>query len=476
MITIEITNNICTLFGPKKETMKVYESMKVRNPNAYHLRGYMPRGWDGKIDYVKDNGKFDTGLLARVVAKCESLGFKVKLEDSRHYDVLESDKARVRKKLSGDLRLRDDQMESVQALVNNKIKGIPHPRGMLKVATHGGKTFISCGIYNAYRAPTIFVMNSKELFMDAIRDIPKMLDCSVGYVGNGKIVMGKFMICMVKSLQNKLKDPKIKEFLANCQIGIWDEGDMAGNKTNKSVIKCLYNTIVRVALSGTINASPLKKDLVKNLTIESIFGEQIFQITNRQLIDKGISSEVKVNFLEGNEEDFPQSIPYPEQIDEGIIKNKKRNRRIIERIQTKWDEGKRYQLIICQRHKHIQRVFKRLTKLLDQGLIDDATIDWVHHSRKDRFKVTQDFMDGKINILIGSMILKRGKNFKKMSYMLNAGGGKSPENILQLLGRAFRGCEDYEDMYDQGFYLKKHSRKRVIYYKNEKLQVTNKYK
>lgn len=469
MITIEITNNVCTMFGPKKETLKMYNEMKVRNPNAYHLRRFMPRGWDGKIDYIKESGKFDTGLLARIIKKAESLDIVVKLEDNRHYDILL--KAKVRKKLRGDLRLREDQVDAVKAVVENTIKEIPHPRCTLKVATHGGKTFISCGIYNAYRAPTIFVMNSKELFIDALRDIPKMLDCKVGYIGNGKVVMGDFMICMVKSLQNKLNDKTIKQWLATCQVGIWDEGDMAGNKTNKSVIKSLYNTVVRVALSGTINASPLKKDLVKNLTIESIFGEQIYQITNRQLIDKGLSSEVKVKFVEGNTNDYSKSITYAEQIELGIIKNKKRNKKIISRIKYHLSKGRDYQLIILQRHEHIKRVFKLLQKQ-DLGV----SIDWVHHSRKDRFQVTKDFMDGKINILIGSMILKRGKNFKQMTYMLNGGGGKSPANILQLLGRAFRGCRVYEDMYDEGFYLKKHSRKRDIYYRNEKLEVVNKYK
>ncbi len=472
MIKIEINNNTCMLSGKRQETNKLYAAFKIRNPNAFHIRKFMPRGWDGKFDFIKDTGKFDTGLLDRVLEKAKDLEIEVKLDDNRPMKVLR--KAKIRTKFSDGKVLREYQLEAVQSIFNHKIQDILHPRGMLKVATNGGKTIISAGLYKAYKKPTIFVMNSRELFRDALRDIPAMLGSKVkvGYIGNGngKIVHGDFMICMVKSLQNKSKDKWVKEFLAQCQVGLWDECDMAGSKTNKAVVKLLYNCIVRVGLSGTLNATNLKKDILKHWGIEALFGKEIHAITNRKLIDLGVSSEVQVKFLRGNEEVIP-GLSFAEEYDQLIIKNKKRNRKIIKRIKYHLSMGRDHQLIILQRHEHIDRVFKMLTKA-DLGV----TIDWVHHTRKDRYKVVDRFKDGKTNILIGSMILKRGKNFPLMNYMMNAGAGKSPENILQLLGRAFRGSNKFEDFWDLGKYLKPHSRKRDIYYRNEKLEVINNYK
>lgn len=467
MIKIEITNNVCMLTGKRQETNQLYHAMRVRNPKAFHLRRWMPRGWDGKMDYIKDTGKFDTGLLERIIQKAHEMEFDVKLIDNRRFDFIK--KAKIRKKFKDGKVLRDYQLEAVEAVVNHNIgtkyNDLFHPRCMLKVATNGGKTIISAGIYKAYKQKTIFVMNSQELFRDALRDIPAMLNCKVGYIGNGKVVMGDFMICMVKSLQNRMKTKEVAKFLAECQVGIWDECDLAGSKTNKSVIKGLYNCIVRVGLSGTLNATKLKKDILKHWNIESLFGMEVHAITNRQLIDLGVSSEVKVKFINGNDQ-YIEGLTYAEEYDELIIKNKKRNHKIIKRVTYHLSKGRDHQLIILQRHEHIKRVFKLLQKA-DLGV----SIDWVHHSRKDRYRVVDDFKDGKINILIGSMILKRGKNFPLMNYMMNAGGGKSPENILQLLGRAFRGSNTFEDMIDQGEYLMKHTRRRYIYYKNEKLTV-----
>lgn len=472
MIEIEVQNNKCRMFGPIKERQKIYKAFKVRNPNAFHIRPYMPKGWDGCFDYVSDTGMFQTGLLPKILEKAKDFDIKMKLNDQRDLNL----KPKLRTKLKAPYVLRDYQAAAVQAVIDNKVKKISFPRGGLKEATNAGKTIICAGLYEAYRKPTIFVMNSAELFRDALRDLPKMMKSGkMGYIGNGKVIMGDVMICMVMSLKNRLKEPQVKKWLSTVKVALFDEGDMADNKTNKTVITNLYSTPVRVALSGTLQAvtkkdgNILKKDLPHYLNIEGFFGPLIHETTNRQMIDMGLSSEVQVKFVRGNELNLGKT--YAEQVDECIIKNKTRNKKIIKRIKYHADKGRTNQLIILQRHEHIKKVFKLLQKA-NLGL----NIDWVHHSRRDRFRVVDEFKAGKIDILIGSMILKRGKNFPLMKYMLNAGAGKSPENIIQLLGRAFRGCKFYEDMWDEGTYLKRHSRKRDLYYRNEKLEVINKYK
>src|SRR5690606_14195841 len=108
-----------------------------------------------------------------------------------------------------------------------------------------------------------------------------------------------------------------------------------------------------------------------------------------------------------------------------------RNIKIAKRSSFHWHKGRQNQLIIVQRHEHVKKLLKAFETAKAKGLLpNSAVVDWVHHSRKDRAKVVKAFKDGQVNILIGSMILKRGKNFPLMTYMCNAGGGKSAENIL----------------------------------------------
>ena len=65
--------------------------------------------------------------------------------------------------------------------------------------------------------------------------------------------------------------------------------------------------------------------------------------------------------------------------------------------------------------------------------------------------------------------------------MQNAAGGDSQINALQLIGRAIRIHSSkskvyYEDFFDEGFYLKRHSKHRLQYYKHQRFKVLELYK
>lgn len=469
-VVIEIANNNkAQLHGPQPVLKELYDAMAVRHPNAFHLRKYMKPGWDGKQRYIDEYGRFAVGLTKRVTEKCKELKIAYEVADMRRGDELIP---KVKDSFK-NWKLRDYQKLAIEALTKNEIDGVSLPRGAIKVATNGGKTSISTFIYLAYKQKTVFLVNSKELYEQALVEIPEIIKGSIGRVDSKKIIYDNFMICMVATLRNRLKtDKELKAYMSTVKVLIVDEGDLANNKTNKQVIESLYNASVKVALSGTIFVSPLAKDKLKNYNLEGYFGPLLYEISNRELIDKGVSSEVGVRIVSGNTREAEQPGWQGEYID-CIVNNLKRNKKILRRSIYHTTKGRKNQLIIAQQHNHIINLFNLYTRAVKTGKLPKGTrIEWVHHDRKDRARIVDDFKSGKIDILIGSMILKRGKNFPKMTFMFNAGGGKSPENILQLLGRAFRGCKHYEDTYDLGQYLVKHSRKRIIYYKNEKIKVT----
>lgn len=468
MIDITIKNSVSKVSGLAKDTLKVYKAFGVKNPNAFFLRRHMPKGWDGQFHFIKDNGNFDTGLLPRVIEFCKEVGIKYELHDERDKKFLKRAELVTH---NASWEYRDYQLEAVKSVVDLKIAGKRFPRCTIKAATNAGKTGISAGIYLSYKkAPTIFLMNSKELFDQALEELPVLLGESVGQISSKKIEWADFMVVMVQTLKNRLNT--ITPKLANYKVLIVDECDLAANKTNKKVIGALHTTVVRVGLSGTVNASKLKKDQIKNWTIEGFFGPEAYDISNRALIDKGVSSEVAVRFIKGNR-DTIEANGWQDEYEKGIVENKLRNKKCLKRVMYHLSKGRSNQLIIAQRHKHIMNLLDLFNKAKKKGLLEkDIVIDWVHHERKDRAKVVAAFKEGKVDILIGSMILKRGKNFPLMKFMINAGGGKGIENTLQLLGRAFRGCKHYEDFLDRGEYLSKHSRRRYIYYKNEKLKVS----
>ncbi len=220
----------------------------------------------------------------------------------------------------------------------------------------------------------------------------------------------------------------------------------------------------------------MNEDKNKNQTIRGYFGDELFQIKNRYLMDKGYSSEVVVKIVPGNL-DKMEGESYDTMYREGIINSKVRNNKALRRVKRAIKKGRLPALVIVKNHSHIERLYR----LMKKKLPEDISIDWVHHKRKDRKEVVRRFKEGELDVLIGTLILKRGKNFPLMRYMLNASGGKGIEHILQLLGRATRKHKSkkrtyYEDFYDEGLYLRRHSKRRIIGYKNEQLKVTELYK
>lgn len=470
VVLIIENNNTGKIEGPLKETNQLYKKFSIRHPDQWFLRKSMPRGWDGCLHYIKENGKFNVGLLEKIGAACDELGIEWDIADLRPDSIKPG--GEILK--MGKWELRDYQKAATFSLINNEVKGVKWPRGSIRAATNAGKTVISSFIHLNYSQPTIFLMNSTELFNQALEEIPQILGEKVGQISSKKIEWADFMVCMAPTTKNRIKDSQVFNKLSQYPILIVDEGDLVDNKTNKEVIRALYNTQVRVALSGTINLEiKSKKHDIKNLNIMGFFGKLLYTISNRELIDKGVSSDVQVLITKGNLTKLEVN-NWQEEYDECITTNKERNKKCVKRSIEHFKAGRDNQLIIAQYHKHIIKLHKLYLSAIEKGAFGtkDIVIDWVHHDRPDRDEVVRRFRDGKIHILIGSMILKRGKNFPKMTFMLNAAGGKSPENILQLLGRAFRGCKHYEDFWDVGRYLEPHSRKRVLWYKRENIKVT----
>lgn len=473
MIEFTLTNNRCSVRGDLKTLNEAYKEFSVRHPNAWFLRKHMPKGWDGKIHYLTESGTFNGGIFQNLYNFFKEKGQSIKVIDNR---INQNFKLKKVKDLKG-LVPRDYQIECVDSLINNYLGETWWPRGIFKEATNAGKTIISALLYRRLGKPkTLLIINSTELFEQALQELPELIDKEeIGYIEPNKIVWNNFMICKVKTMANRMDSPQIKSKINEYQVCIVDECDLADNVTYKSILRQLVGLPVKVGMSGTVYVSKLAKDKIKNENIRAFFGNQLHEITNKELMDKGHSSIVEATFFLGNTKiDSPGDIDT--EVEKGITKSKERNTAIVNRVSWNLD-NKRYPiLIVCKHKKHVKILHKRLQAKFG----NQYKIDWVYHDRPDRARVVEEFRVGELDILVGSGILKRGKNFKHMMVLINAGGGKGAENFLQILGRAFRngrqGRKWYEDFFDYGTYLKKHSRRRIINAKNEKIKVIENYK
>lgn len=478
MVTIEINNNKGKLFGPRKDLMKIQKAFKVRNPNAYFIRqkmGSRSQGWDGSINYVTDSFIFNIGLLPRVHKFIkDNITKKIEIVDYRkELGVV----PKIPKKV-GHLTPRGDQYDAIKSVIENKIKGtdIYFPLSSIKMATNSGKSLIMAGIFLAYKKkiPTIVILNDGDLFEQFKKEFPELLPgVDIGFVRGKEVKYTDFTIVMAQTVSRNIH--KHKQHLSKFGICLVDEADLANNKTYKTIISNCINTMVRVGLSATLYMSKLKKDLPKNMDLLGLFSEITFEVTKKENQDRGYSTRVIIKIIKGNEKEGIKG-DYAREYKELITLNKDRCKVVAERIKHNKKFGRLPALVVCQYHEHIDFMYKVLKKEL-KGLKVAA----VHGDTKDRKQIISDFRQGKIDVMISTYIIKRGKNFPLLRLLINAAGGKSEETVDQILGRLERTHGDkskafMEDLYDEGFYLKKHSRRRLVYWKKMSLKIRELHK
>lgn len=475
MITIEITNSKGKLIGDIKKLMQIQKAFKVKNPNAYFIRlraKNVQPNWDGMIWYVTEANYFKIGLLPQVYKYItEVMKEKVEFIDHR----LDFNIKPIIPKLVGENTTRDYQLEAISSVVNNKVGDINFPICAIDAATNAGKTTIMAGIYLAYKRniPALVLLNDGDLFEQFKQEIPKLVGEDFGYVRGKDAKWGKFTIGMVQTLSQKIDIYKDK--LSKYGILLVDEADLADNKTYKTVLQYCPNANVRVALSGSIFLSKLKKDFQKNQNLHSFFGETVFKITKKEMVDKGHSTNVVIRMFRGSTKPGIKG-NFKAEYDRGITYNEDRAMESVNRM--RYHIGRKHlpAVVVCQFHNHVELMYK----VYQRELGKKYKIAFVHHKVKNRKEIFEDFRNGKVDILISSFIIKRGKNFPLVKYLQNAAGSDSHETILQIMGRLERKHESknksyMEDFYDEGVYLSRHSKHRFSYYKQTLFKVIKKF-
>ncbi len=468
MTRIEVGNTKCKLLCSTIVFEEIYKKFKIKHPQAFYIRrAGSNRDWDGCVDYISSAGYFKIGLLPQVIEYFDKKKLKYEVVDVRDDMV----KPKMPKKVGG-LDPRHYQDSGIRAFIGNEVAGIPFPIGVIDAATNAGKTMFMAALYLAYNREyeALVLINDKDLYDQMKVEMPALVGDDFGYIQGKEFKDGKFMVAMVQTLSKNIK--KYKKFLVRKKMILVDECDLADNKTFKTCILACSETMVRAGLSGSIFLKDVGMDKLKNQNLHEFFGNTLFKVTKRQMVDWGFSTEVEINILRGSTKGGRGEETYPEEYDRCIVYDEERNRKILRRLKYMLKRRRYPALIICKYHNHIDLI----TQMIKNQFGDRYTIASVHHDTKGRKKIISDFKEGKIDILIGSYILRRGKNLPLTRYISNVSGGKSEETVIQIIGRIERKHESkskawLDDWYDEGKYLRRHSKKRIVYYKKMKFKV-----
>lgn len=449
--------------GLEKELSKYFE---VPYPDQRHIKE--KKNFKGEMTrkFYK-YGSLATGLLPYLVKYAESKGLEVILEDHRTNNLQFREDFRD---TYGEKTLLGHQKELVLSVKKN-INGLPYYRGIWDSCTNSGKTLTCMALLdNLQGAKALFIVDKEEHIISskgkgAYYEFCPFLD--TGIIKSRQFKVGKdITIAMIKTLLNhvrKLQNPQ--DFLGQFNVLFVDECHKSGGKEYKELLLEVPAS-VRVFVSGT----PLEVDDMKKMDIIAQSGPVLKVVTNKEMIEAGVSALPLVSFHAVTytaREQMESFGPYETVREKFLYKSETRCKLIGE---------------ICKDRQHKQILIPFFEKQHGYFMLEylrsilDVNVDIVHGTDPQRAYKLDAFIASDINVLLSSTILKEGVNIPNIEVMINAIAGKSVITLKQFLGRELRKMEgkdtvEFHDFYDDITYLDKHSRERIKIFQKEGLDI-----
>jgi superfamily II DNA or RNA helicase len=386
------------------------------------------RKWDGKVSVFEGN-KFPTGLVPEVAAKLVISDIIIQrppkpLKLQGYITVKNGGYKR-----SNEIELRDYQSSAINSAFSNTYGGSWWPRGIIKVATGGGKTEIACSMIKSSGARTLFLVHRKDLLTQTIDRFNKY-GLRASQVGSGqKDFSGHTVVATVQTLWKMFHSSKFKEEMKKFDQLFIDEAHLVAADLNKG------NIFVKVASAAEnaymrwgLTATPMMKDDYSGLLLRGVTGEVLYEITNRELIEKGYLSEATVEMIKMEP---PKHVvnQWPACYETGIMTSDERNKKVVEMAM----QGPHPCLILVQRTSH-GRILKDMFN--DKGKV----VPFVHGSSKGEYRkdIINLLTNNQLDIAIASTIWDEGVDIPSIRTLILAGGGKSVVKNMQRLGRSLR--------------------------------------
>lgn len=489
-VTLRVTD--ATTFVIGKLTKELYQEFKktlgYKDPNAI-WRGKNAKNWDGYITTVcyskshcrcsikKDGVHFPTGLYSRALEFFRAYGVQIKTIDERSAAEVRT----INLQENTAFPARDYQQEIIS-------KAVAQQRGIIKIATGGGKTKVGAGIIGTLGvSPFIFYVTSQDLLQQAKEEFERFLllnnkQLEVGVIGGGKCDIKDVNIMTVQTAVravgekykkfddeddvdqdvNTDKYDMISQLIHTCKGMIADEVQHWAAETCQIIADHSVNARYRYGLSAT----PYR-DLGDDMLIDACFGKVIADINASFLIKRKILVKPTIYFVHTKKK-FAEDVNYATAYKDGIVLNEERNNMIVSIAQNMVKEG-RHILILVRTIEHGEILEKEIPNSV-----------FLHGSKgnKKRKSHIDDMRLKKVSVTIATSIFDEGVDVKPLDGLILAGSGKSSTRALQRIGRVIRSYEDKErgtiktdafivDFHDNMKYMLSHSRARRRIYETE---------
>ena len=460
---VVVQNQFAQIQGPFPDTVRRVTSYAVQgaffSASFQKRRPDGSRAWDGRRRLLLEpESIFPAGLLDRVRAAMEEAGCPPEIADLTDYPPPLRD-APVLFDIPGEGKLRDYQLEGIARALERR-------RGILKIATGGGKTVLAAGLISQLGRPSVILVESIDLLRQTVAVLERHLRQPVGVIGDGRWVEAEFTVASVGTLAARLAGQG-KAFLRSRQLVIYDEVHHGASDTSFKVLMACP-AAWRIGLSAT----PTGRSDGADLKTTGALGPVIFEVCPRELVAAGVLVRPVVEFVPVDEPLLPCAIDYQTAYRLGIVENQQRHRLAAARVKQYLDAGL-HVLVLVRQIDHGRAL---LAALHDVGVTAEFVFG-AEHGTEERGAALDRLRDGRLRCLVASEIFDEGVDAPAIDALVLAGGGKSEIRTIQRLGRGMRGGKrspvlhvcDFADMTDPR--LARHALQRLRTYRRQGVDV-----
>ncbi len=292
-ITVQYVDEIRCRIVARKEILYNLKEIYSFYADGYKFHPLYKQGkWSGKISLIDGKGLFYNGLLKDLLRNCKEKGMTIKVQDiSRYMPTKISDD--VINHLATYIKFDpyDYQLRSVKESLEKRKLLVLSP-------TSSGKSAI---LYMLYRycvdnnMPMLITVPSTSLVEQLYSDFES-------YVSDGHIVEDH--VAKLYGGQDKETDKLViistwqtaitmdSSWFDRFQFYACDECHQASAKSISSIIDNLKNCRHRIGLTGTLNGAEMHE-----IEMQARFGDIFKMVTTRELIDRGIVTDIGINCM-----------------------------------------------------------------------------------------------------------------------------------------------------------------------------------
>jgi superfamily II DNA or RNA helicase len=445
MLKILLGNNMSKIVGhvPDHVQEEIDKTLSFEAPGAKFSKKYKAGLWDGRIRfYQKHKGQsFYTGMLAMVTTILTKYEIPFRKVDRR--GVPEQNIPYLEFQPPAGFEERDYQDFTIS-------RSISKTRGILKVATGGGKTMITAQLIGEIKtAPFMFYVLTKDLLDQAYNTLSATLNVPRGRIGAGHFDIKDINVCTIQSVIRSIKNDKsfkISDYMFDNE-DIWDDKDILSMEKTQAVRKLLVavkgiyldeshhasSQMCRDIMGASPNAywryggtaTPYREDNAE-IVLQGLFGQKIVDISASYLIDRGYLLTPNILFDPILHENVPNA--YPSVYSQCVTKNPEFHAHVAKTANHLISRGLST-LVLVQHYAHGEALKK---------LIPNTEFVSGKMATKKRAKSIQDLRDKKSMCMIATTLADEGLDIPSLDAALLAGGGASATRVNQRVGRTLR--------------------------------------